>query len=180
MDKDSLRAEMKAKRKNFGDKEGASKKIFSHLVNSPFYKESKNICAYMSAFGEVETGEILRHALSIGKGVCVPVSGEDLSLKLSKTDGEFIRGLYGIKEPVHPDFVDFSFPDLILVPGLAFSEKGDRLGFGKGYYDRFLSEAKGLKVGLCYGFQIVPSLPSEPHDVRLDAVITESGVTVFG
>ncbi len=134
----------------------------------------------MSAFGEVETGEILRHALSIGKGVCVPVSGEDLSLKLSKTDGEFTRGLYGIKEPAHPDFVDFSFPDLILVPGLAFSEKGDRLGFGKGYYDRFLSEAKGLKVGLCYGFQIVPSLPSEPHDVRLDAVITESGVTVFG
>ncbi len=179
MDKDSLRAEMKLKRKNFGGKEGASKKIFSHLVNSPFYKECKNICVYMSSFGEVETGEILSHALSLGKGVCVPVSGEDLSLRLSKTDGVFTPGLYGIREPQHPDFVDFSFPDLILVPGLAFSEKGDRLGFGKGYYDRFLSEAKGLKVGLCYDFQFLPALPSEPHDVKLDAVITETGVKVF-
>lgn len=179
MDKDMLRAEMKAKRKAFGNKEGASKEIFSHLTESDFYKKSKNICIYMASFGEVKTEPILSRAHADKKTVCVPVSGNAFSLRLSLTDGEFTKGLYGIPEPEHPRFVDFSFPELIIVPGLAFSEKGDRLGFGKGYYDRFLSEAPGFKVGLCYGFQLLPSIPSEPHDIKMDAVITEHGVRLF-
>ena len=67
-------------------------------------------------------------------------------------------------------------PDLVIVPGLAFSSKGERLGQGGGYYDRYLKEYKGIKIGICFSEQLNESIPADEHDIRVDYVVDESGV----
>lgn len=176
-EKTILREKMKLQRKNFDKKSSASEKICSLFLSCPEYLEAETLCVYMSSFGEADTSFIISHSLEDGKKVCVPVSRADGTLKLSLYNGKFKKGLYGIYEPADPVFVDFSFPQLILIPGLAFDKRGNRLGFGKGYYDRFLSEASGIKVGLCYAFQLADKIPSEPHDIKMDMIITENGIT---
>lgn len=178
-DKNKLREKMKLQRKNFDKKTSASEKIASLFLSCPEYKKAKALCVYMSSFGEAETSFIISHSLKDGKKLCVPVSQADGTLRLSLYDGKFKKGLYGIPEPEVPVFVDFSFPDLIVIPGLAFDKSGNRLGFGKGYYDRFLSQSSGKKAGLCYFFQLVDKIPSEPHDMKMDMVITENGIIRF-
>lgn len=173
MTKNELRAEMKFLRKEFPLKAEASEKAASRLLKSDIYQKSKRICIYMSAFGEVSTDKIYADALAKGKTVCVPISIPDGTLRLSLTDGNFTKGLYGITEPKNIAYVDFSFPQLIVVPGLAFDRRCARLGFGKGYYDRFLSAADGFKLGLGYSFQLLDFLPTEAHDIFLDGVITD-------
>lgn len=174
MTKNELRAKMKLMRKEFPGKKEASDKITSCLLESDIYKNCERICLYMSAFGEVSTEKILTHALSSGKTVCVPISRPNSTLRLSLADGSFTSGLYGIREPAKVNYTDFSFPELIIVPGLAFDLSCARLGFGKGYYDRFLAEAKGTSIGLGYSFQLLDRIPTDEHDVFLDAVITEN------
>lgn len=176
MTKNELRAEMKLMRREFSDKAEASEKISLRLFASDIYKNCERICLYMSSFGEVSTEKILSHALDDGKKVCVPVSMPNSTLRLSLTDGRFVKGLYGISEPAAPKYADFSFPELILVPGLAFDRRCARLGFGKGYYDRFLSEAGGFKLGLGYSFQLLDFIPTEAHDIFLDGVMTDKEI----
>lgn len=170
---------MKLLRKNYAEKSISSLKAAALLSKSDFYRRAQKICCYNSAFGEVDTKAIISDAISHKKKVCVPISHEDGTLSLSLTDGAFKKGLFDIDEPKNPVFVDFSYPDLIIVPGLAFDKKGGRIGFGKGYYDRFLASAQGLKVGLCYSFQLLSSLPTEEHDVHLDALVTEKEILFF-
>lgn len=179
MEKDELRSRMKLLRKNFGAKREASAKIAELTVNSDFYKKSERICLYMSSFGEVNTHEIFSHSVMQKKSVCVPITEKDGSLRLSLCDGNFKKGLFGIDEPEAPSYVDFSYPDLIIIPGLAFDSRGFRLGFGMGCYDRFLKSASGFKVALGYFFQLLDEIPTEEHDMRLDALVTDDGITYF-
>lgn len=84
------------------------------------------------------------------------------------------HGSFGIMEPQADAFTDYEQIDLILVPGMAFDRHGHRLGRGKGYYDRFLSQAKDCyKIGVCFPFQLVDEVPTDEHDVRMDEIITQ-------
>lgn len=179
MEKAELRSMMKLLRKNFTGKHEASEKITELVINSDFYKKSDRICLYMSSFGEVDTHRIFSHAVRQKKSVCVPITEKDGSLRLSLCDGNFKKGRFGIDEPEVPSYVDFSYPELILIPGLAFDRRGTRLGFGMGCYDRFLKDARGFKVALGYCFQLLDFVPDEAHDVRLDALVTEKGIIYF-
>ena len=69
--------------------------------------------------------------------------------------------------------------DLVLVPGVAFDWKGERLGFGKGYYDRFLTKTSALLVGVAFSAQVIPDVPTESHDVSMNALLTENGITMI-
>jgi 5-formyltetrahydrofolate cyclo-ligase len=80
-------------------------------------------------------------------------------------------GAYGILEPTGPLFTDYDSIDLAVVPGVAFTRDGVRLGRGKGYYDRLLPRIKSPKVGICFPFQILESIPTEPFDVKMDEVV---------
>ena len=177
--KEELRREMKTARTEYSGRELSSKKISERILKSDFYKRADFICMYMPSFGEADISEIFSDCLKSGKKVCVPVVVSDSELALSLADGRFKKGRYGISEPENPQYVSFSSPNLILVPGLAFDRSGNRLGFGKGYYDRFLAHADGLKVGVCYGFQLIKKLPAGEHDISVDAVITEDETLVF-
>ena len=131
---------------------------------------------YMPLGNETDTSCILQNALSECKKVVVPVSdtvNTDIIPCTITSDTGFSKGAYSINEPEHCVKADESEIDLVLVPGIAFDKSGGRIGFGKGYYDRFLSKTKAVKVGFCYEFQIVENAYSEKHDVSVDYIVTE-------
>jgi 5-formyltetrahydrofolate cyclo-ligase len=110
-----------------------------------------------------------------------PITDKLVHVELTQ-DIVLVNNRWGIPEPVAPfKAVTCKLPDMVLVPLLGFDRQGNRLGYGKGHYDRFLACTRPdcLKVGLAFELSHVPSLPTEPHDLRLDAVVTEERVYVF-
>ena len=100
------------------------------------------------------------------------VVGDDLELRLYAGDDRLAPGAFHIEEPRGEPFTDYAGIDLAVIPGVAFDRAGNRLGRGKGYYDRLLPRlADTYKIGLCYPFQLADSLPAEAHDVRMDEVV---------
>lgn len=167
---------MKKKRREFENKESASEKICRLVTDMEEYKNAKCVCVYMSAFGEVDTSYIIEDCKDSGKQIVVPITDvETNTLSLAYLEGELTAGAYGIYEPETKRKAEFDEPDFIVVPGICFDTSGSRIGFGKGYYDRFLSEAEGFKAGICYSFQIIEKIPREEHDISMDAVVCEDG-----
>lgn len=180
MDKQALREEMKKKRRAFEDKENASKKACRNIISMEEYKRSSCVLVYMSCFGEVETNDIIKDLKARGKDIVVPITDvKTNTLRLSYLEGEMEKGAYGIPEPKNEKEASFLEVDFIIVPGICFDKEGNRIGFGKGYYDRLLKDTKAFKAGLCYDFQITEKIDTEPYDIKMDAVVTECGVTRF-
>jgi 5-formyltetrahydrofolate cyclo-ligase len=159
-----------------------SRQVWERLSRLPWYRQAGVILGYMAIDKEVLTDGLLRQALAAGKRVVLPrVRAEPGGLALYAVDDlerDVAPGYRGIPEP-RPERgrpVPIDALDLVLVPGVAFDLQGGRLGFGVGFYDRLLS---GLpqgtpKVGLAFDFQVLPWLPRQPHDIALDAIVTES------
>ncbi len=123
---------------------------------------------------EVQTHEFV-HRWSSEKNILLPaVVGDELELRRFTGTDDLAVGSYGIAEPTDELVTNYDCIDLVVVPGLAFDRLGQRLGRGKGYYDRLLPQIKAPKLGICFPFQLVDEVPSEPFDVRMDGVITLS------
>ncbi len=174
MDKDSLRQEMLGRRREMREEEiaAASDDLARQLFVHPLYRAAKTLYVYLSANQEVRTDEIIRQARQDGKLVAAPkVCGSELRFIFLDESVRLQAGSFGILEPAGGQEADDPTA-LVLLPGLAFDRLGRRLGYGGGYYDRFLArETEHLTLALCYGFQLVDELPAEPHDVRADAVL---------
>ncbi len=143
------------------------------------FTAAKRIFCYLSLPDEVQTDKIIDEALKKGKKVFVPViTGNQILPAQLKNLREVERGPLGIRQPVCPHLQTnrISF-DLIITPGIVFDRQLFRLGFGKGYFDRFLSDYKGktLLVGIAFKEQVINRLPIEPWDVQLDKVLTDEG-----
>lgn len=179
MTKTELRDKMKKLRREFLDKEDASHVIQKKILSMDVFLKSSSVCIYSSAFGEVATNMLIEKASSMKKKILLPRSNEDGTLSLVRYNGKFRKGLFGINEPDSDETGDYTEPDLIVVPGLAFSRDGHRLGFGKGYYDRFLEKSNGYKIGLCYSFQLFDEIPFDSFDVSMDAIVCEKEVVVM-
>ena len=140
------------------------------------------VCGFISFGVEVYTHDLMRHFLAERKHVSVPsfdpVGQRYICSELKHFDADLVEGHMGILEPKHSAIrpVRVDIPDAWLVPGLAFDENGNRLGRGKGYYDQLLRDARGVKVVLAYDFQVLNEVPAEPHDVRMDFIVTETRV----
>jgi 5-formyltetrahydrofolate cyclo-ligase len=136
---------------------------------------------YLSSVGnELDTLRLAEELLREGRTVLVPVSRRDRTLLWSRIEAlsEVAPTRFGILEP-KAEFLRPTEPpagSVAVVPGIAFTRQGARIGFGAGYYDRFLAGFAGAKLGLAYEMQIVEAIPVEPHDVFMDAVVTEAGV----
>lgn len=138
--------------------------------------DAETICVFLSAFKEPDTTGITEQLLKNGRAVAVPVTHTDtVTLTLSYIDSvsELKKGTYGILEPCIIKKAEPRDMDAILVPGLAFDRAGGRMGFGMGYYDRLLEKTHAVKIGLCYDFQLLGSIPAEAHDIPMDFIITE-------
>ncbi|MFN4132593.1 MAG: 5-formyltetrahydrofolate cyclo-ligase [Caldimicrobium sp.] len=150
-------------------------KIF---LDSPYFKNSQRIAFYAYVNKEVDLSFAIKEALKTHK-VYFPKTDplkKRLTFHLVSSLEELRSGFMGILEP--PFENSQALPeelDVILVPGLAFDREKIRLGYGGGYYDRFLKETKALKIGVAFSFQIVDYLPREPHDIKMDLILTEKG-----
>jgi 5-formyltetrahydrofolate cyclo-ligase len=178
--KRKVRAAMLAQRRSFSADElqSLSQGIQSAFLESLEYARAKVIVAYSPIQNEVGTELIVTAALASGKRVAFPVvMGHRLIFREINDLVSFREGAYGIAEPC-PTCVDFSpdDADLFIVPGIAFDLRGHRVGYGKGYYDKTLHrlEGQGKLVGLCYDFQLVEEISGEPHDVKMDLILTET------
>ena len=135
---------------------------------------------YMALPQEVQTWQIITQARQSQKRVAVPViRGQDLvAVTLSEALTQLRRGRFGILEPYGTlRVVDPQEIGCIAVPGIAFDARGGRLGFGKGYYDRFLRQlpVTTYRCGLAFGIQVVPCVPQAPHDICMHGIVTEQG-----
>lgn len=129
---------------------------------------------YHSLPDEVDTHGLVRR-WSGQKRILLPVvKGEDLELKLYTGDNHLTQGAFRIDEPTGPAFTDYAAIDLAVIPGVAFDRRGNRLGRGKGYYDRLLPRIpSAYKIGICFPFQLVEEIPAEPFDIRMDEIVTK-------
>lgn len=174
MDKATLRREMRKKRQAMTAEEieAASDELARQLFAHPLYLAAKTIYVYLSAHQEVRTERIIARARQEGKRVAVPkVCGDELEFFCLGEDTALLPGSYGILEPVNGQSANDPIA-LVLLPGLAFDRAGHRLGYGGGYYDRFLArEPKHPTVALCYAFQLLDRIPTDPHDIAADAIL---------
>ncbi|MCK9431704.1 MAG: 5-formyltetrahydrofolate cyclo-ligase [Candidatus Omnitrophica bacterium] len=158
------------------DRNRKSKLITVKLLRNKVFKKAKRVMFYIAFGGEVNTEEMIREAKKTGKLICVPVCRKDretMHPAIFEDHAKLKKGPYGVLEPVAQAEVNPENLDLIIVPGLAFDKKGNRLGRGKGCYDRFLRSlsVKTPSIGLAFDFQILPLIPTTSCDVSVKEVI---------
>ena len=175
MDKKALRAAIREKKRAMTELEieTLSKELADKFLASDFYKNAGTIYGYLPYNQEVRTVPILEQALRDGKKVAVPKVIDDRMIFVVMDDlSKVEKGYSGIPEPIAngPEATDTNA--LVLMPGLAFDPQGHRIGYGGGFYDRFLEdEPNHPTVALCYAFQVFPALDTEEHDIPVDLVI---------
>lgn len=103
------------------------------------------------------------------------IKGEKLELRCYNGMQGLRKGSYNIEEPTGPLFSEYAKIDLAIIPGVAFDAMGNRLGRGKGYYDRLLPYMEAYRIGICFGFQVIDGIPAEPFDCVMNEVWTEKG-----
>ena len=177
--KAKIRALCKEKRNNVSDNEVIEKsRLAAELfLSSKLYLNSECIMLYMPLGNETDTSLILEKALADGKRVVIPVTdivNTDIIPCVVTKETDFQKGAYSINEPDRLIKADETHIDTVIVPGIAFGKDGARVGFGKGYYDRFLQKTNAIKVGFCYEFQLYETIPADSHDMPMDYVITEN------
>ena len=158
------------------DRNRKSKIIKDKLFRAPVFKKAKIVMFYISFDGEVNTQEMIKEAHRLGKIVAVPVCKRHrVTLRpcILRNRAKIKRGPYGICEPAVKKYINSEDLDLVIVPGIAFDKKGNRLGRGKGCYDYFLKRLTpdAASIGLAFDFQILPSLPATTTDIRIEKVI---------
>ena len=169
IDKPTLRRRMRQACELIDDRTLRSVQLWAEVAELPQYRTARTVMAFAAMASEPETDGLFARLERDGKVLVLPrIVGDLLEPALV---GEGTRpAVWGIREPQGPA-VDPTTIDLIIVPGVAFTSDGGRLGHGKAYYDRFLPGTRAFTVGACFAEQLVDELPLEPHDVRLDLVV---------
>lgn len=176
-----LRAVMRAEEKKLGAKYKAesSAAICRHVLAMPEYRDAETVFCFVGRQHEIDTMPLLRQILADGKRLCVPLCVEKGIMELRQITAieELVPGSYGIQEPpANAPAVSVDEVDLSIIPCLSCDHGGRRLGFGGGYYDRFLGVYRSAAVLVCRERLIREELPVEPHDMPVPWVITERGL----
>lgn len=155
----------------------AESRITRLILDLPEIEEAKAVLAYAPIRGEVDLAAVVETLRTRGLVIAYPrVEPEgELTIRPHAAGQPLEAGFRGIPEPSSPPMA-WSDLDVALVPGVAFDRAGRRLGYGGGYFDRALGDFEGTKVGIAFSCQIVEEVPSEPHDVPMDLVVTEDGM----
>ena len=181
MDKKELRRYIREQKRHFTPQQlgEMSLDIMSSLLSNSHIQKADAILMYHSLPDEVDTHSALDQLLAMGKKVLLPkvVSETEMTIhEYTGRDSLQPSEPYGILEPTTPELsiVNCQLSIVIVVPGMAFDRQGHRLGRGKGYYDRFLSRIPNIyKIGVCFPFQLIDNVPSEPTDILVDEVLSD-------
>lgn len=178
MDKTQLRRKCQEARDSLDPQSRSlsSRKIWEKLEAMEEFRKAKNIACYVNFRSEVETLPFLLKHLGEKKLFVPKTHGKCIDFFSFKGLESLSIGHYGILEPKEHEAVDPGTLDLILTPGLAFTAKGARLGYGRGYYDRFFAGCDATAIGLAFEVQILEELPLDPWDHLLHGVITEERI----
>lgn len=144
------------------------------LLQHPRIARAQVVMLYSALPDEVDTQMLIERLHAMGKTVILPaVTGDGImETRIYEGAKSLSVGAYGISEPIGSAYTDFSKIDVAIVPGMAFDRKGHRLGRGKGYYDRFLSDKPYIyTIGICFGFQMINEVPSDKFDIPMNEVI---------
>lgn len=175
-DKKELRKQLRSlKQQHIVHSAERSERVVRQLIEHPRFRSARTVMLYHALPDEVDAQSILQ-GLCKDKQLLLPVVDGDTMHPVRYTGPENLHiGAFAISEPQGAPFTDLSSIDLVVVPGMAFDAAGYRLGRGKGYYDRFLSQpelARAYKMGLCFPFQLLQEVPVDAHDVPVDEVLT--------
>lgn len=175
MDKKELRKQIREQKRAMTPQqiESASQKLVALFLATEQYRQAKTIYGYLPYNQEVRTVPILEQALADGKKVAVPkIYGDEMRFIYLADLSQVEKGYSGIPEPIEDGPLGDDPTALVLMPGMAFDKEGHRIGYGGGYYDKFLAhEPDHPTVALCYDFQIVKELPTEEFDIPVDLVL---------
>ncbi len=182
--KNELRAEYRQKRQDLNPQVKAEldSKIANRFLSSLSYKYANQILLYASTEDEISTKEIFEKARKDGKKCFFPHCFENSKMNYYRADSEeeLFEDKFNIKAPLETAEIYTPQPsDICIVPAMAYDKKGFRLGYGKGFYDRFLPNFLGIKTGFCYSDFITNKLPRGRFDISVDMIITEKGVILL-
>ncbi len=153
--------------------------MFNKLEQSAAFLLAENILLYHSLPDELSTHEFLQKWNKKKHFFLPRVNGVNLDI-LPYDQSRMAMGSFHIEEPQGDNMADVAQMELVIVPGIAYDRRGNRIGRGKGYYDRMLQSVKATKIGVGYDFQLLDiEIPAEPHDVAMDIIITESRCLVI-
>lgn len=147
-----------------------SVQLWAKVAELEQYRRAENVMAFVGFKGEPDTDPLFARIAVDGKRLLLP-RVEPSGIVVGEGDAPRLASTFGVLEPTGPA-VDVAEIDLVIVPGLAFTSAGDRLGYGQGYYDRFLSTVSAATVGVCFADQLVDEMPVTATDVRVDTVIS--------
>ncbi len=168
-DKKNLRREFLSLRKTIK----ASVLSYNELLQNEHFRKAKTVFCYVSAKGEVDTHSLLER-IAAEKTLTVPYCMDDygnmICVKISSLS-DLTCGRFGILEPKNPIPFNKKEIDFVIVPGVAFDKEGYRIGYGKGYYDRFLQDISPYKLGVCQKEFYVDSLPHDEYDIKMDKIM---------
>ena len=179
--KRTLRIRMQARLTSLEAEQGArfTERIFERVIRLPAFEKAGTVLSYVSMAREVGTHNLIRHCLLAGKKVCVPAFDRERKryfvVSIEDFDRDLGLGYHGILEPRDAE-PTATQADLAIVPGLAFDNRGNRLGRGKGYFDALLAGFEGVKAALAFDFQVVDHVPVAAHDVPMNLIVTEERV----
>ena len=184
--KKAIREQAHANRKDQENKDELSREICARFMALPEYQRARTAMFYVDVRTEVRTRQDLATALAHGKTIVVPWCNDQGELELFRLESmdDLALGMYKILDP-KPELrhlperqVDVKTLDIVMVPGVAFTREGARMGHGKGYYDKLLEHARpdAPLVALAFECQLFPEIPTQSHDVFMDKIITEKGV----
>lgn len=181
MDKEFMRKSMITRRRaqSLVVKKSSDTEIQRRFFERAEWNKASIVCVYVSLLEEVDTTKLIKYLLDKKKCVVVPkvLENESLGLFQIYSQEDLVIGRFGVLEPrAHCNAVDKKLVELFVVPGIAFDRKGNRLGWGKGYYDRLLQNIRVSKIALAYSFQLVDEISFDNHDIRMTSIITEKEV----
>lgn len=177
-DKRSVRKKIAALKKELSEAEicERSENILKKLYATDVFKNAERVYTYVNYNQEINTKSLIEHCLLLGMEVLVPrVDGESMEFYRIGSLDELSPGAYGIPEPVKAKLPDSICKGLMIMPGMAFDSHKHRIGYGGGFYDKYLIKHPSFfKVALCYDFQILDSIPAEEYDIPADMVISDT------
>lgn len=178
-ERELLRKQMHKARASIKNKIESDKQIYKNLLELKCITEAQTVFCYVSTGHEIDTINIIKQLISKNKTVCVPKVNPHTNnmdaVKILSLD--MLRpGYFKILEPVNYDTINKYNIDVAIVPALCFDRTGNRLGYGKGFYDRYLIDFKGKKIGLCNNECLVDNVYAMPHDIAVDMIVTQGEV----
>ena len=175
--KKEIREKYLAIRKNIINREEKTKEILDRILNDSTYQKANTIALFKSFNFEVDTNSIIDISLSNNKVVALPrIEQDEIVFYKINSKSILVKNKYKIEEPISKkdNYIEKENIDLVIVPGLCFDRSGNRLGYGKGFYDRFLSGTSIRTIAICFDEQLLDEglLPASNSDVKIEEIIT--------